>query len=46
VGIQLALGEQNDPGEQGQYVGQRVGVAPVSGRKNTYDVSQLRRDHS
>ena len=46
MGDQLAVGEQHDPGEQRQHVGQRVGVLPVSGRKDSYDVSEFGRDHS
>ena len=46
VGDQLAVGEQHDPGEQRQHVGQCVGVAPVSGRKKACDVPQLGGDHS
>ena len=46
VGDQFAVGDEHDPGEQRQHVGQRVGISPVSGRKNTCDLSQLGRDHS
>ena len=46
VGDQFAMGDEHDPGEQRQHVGQRVGISPVSGRKNTCDLSQLGRDHS
>ena len=43
---QLAVGEQHDPGEQRQHIGQSVGVLLVSGRKNTCDIPQLGGDHS
>ena len=45
MGDQLAMNEQHDPGEQQQYVGQRLGESPVSGRKDYCDVSQLGRNH-
>ena len=41
VGDQFAVGDEHDPGEQRQHVGQRVGVTPVSGRKNTCDLPKL-----
>ena len=45
MGDQLAMSEQHDPGEQQQYVGQRFGESPVSGHKDSCDVSQLGRNH-
>jgi hypothetical protein len=45
VGDQFAVGEQNDSSEKRQHIGQRVRVSPMSGRKNTCDVSQLGRDY-
>ena len=33
---QFAVGQQHDPDEQRQHVGQRVGVSQVSGRKDSY----------
>ena len=41
VGDQFAVGDEHDPGEQRQHVGQRIGVLPVSGRKNTCDFPEF-----
>ena len=36
MGDQFAVGDEHDPGEQRQHVGQRLRVAPMSGRNNRY----------
>ena len=36
VGDQLAVGEQHDPGEQREHIGQRIWIPPVSGREKRY----------
>ena len=33
---QFAVGEQHDPGEQRQHVGQHLGVSPMSEREKRY----------
>ena len=36
VGDQFAVGDEHDPGEQRQHVGQHVGVSPMSEREKRY----------